>query len=739
MDESKEPTVLDYVKALLMPWKGRPPALSTHQPVSGQSEVVEAEKVNLPVEEIEQEAEVKEKVEPLVFPALTTERTSLPVGWRTLLAFILAVVGQSYLEPPRQEVTIALIFYGLAAAAIIFAWRSNEWLLPEYGEQPGAAMAVSVNRNPLLLSIPLLLLAFIFFGGNRFTTLNLTLWLAGTAAIVAAFYLPPASRISLKAKIQSFLRKPQLILRITPWTVLVLLAAGLVVFFRFYRLSEVPGEMFSDHAEKLMDVADVLQGQTAIFFPRNTGREAIQMYLTALIAIVAGTKLSFMSLKIGTALAGVLTLPFIYLLGKEIGGKRVALFALLLAGVAYWPNVIARIGLRFPLYPLFAAPTLYFLIKGLKYRNRNDFIWAGIFLGLGLHGYSPARLVPLVVVAAVVIYLLHRQSLGNRKEAIIGLVLLAVISLVVFLPLLRYALSDPQMFAYRALTRLGETETTYPAPVWVIFLNNLWKSMIMFFYKNGNIWVHSIPNRPALDVLSAALFFLGSALVLIRYIRQRHWLDLFLLVSIPLLMMPSILSLAFPEENPSLNRSGGAIIPVFILAAVGLDAVVRSIERRYSSGIRRLTPIALSALLLFFIGAANFDLVFRQFDRQFMAGAWNTSQIGAVIRGFSESQGNPDTAYVVPYPHWVDTRLVGINAGYPMKDYALWPDQFETTLSETRAKLFIINPRDEDAVHKLQEMYPKGWLYFYDVELEGKDFLLYFVPPAGSEDGTEQP
>jgi hypothetical protein len=74
-----------------------------------------------------------------------------------------------------------------------------------------------------------------------------------------------------------------------------------------------------------------------------------------------------------------------------------------------------------------------------------------------------------------------------------------------------------------------------------------------------------------------------------------------------------------------------------------------------------------------------------------------------------------------------------------MKDYALWPDQFETTLSETRAKLFIINPRDEDAVHKLQEMYPKGWLYFYDVELEGKDFLLYFVPPAGSEDGTEQP
>jgi len=39
-------------------------------------------------------------------------------------------------------------------------------------------------------------------------------------------------------------------------------------------------------------------------------------------------------------------------------------------------------------------------------------------------------------------------------------------------------------------------------------------------------------------------------LVIVRYIRKRDWVDLFLLVSIPLLMMPSILSLAFPEENP---------------------------------------------------------------------------------------------------------------------------------------------------------------------------------------------
>jgi hypothetical protein len=65
------------------------------------------------------------------------------------------------------------------------------------------------------------------------------------------------------------------------WAVLILFAAGMAIFFRIYRLAEVPSEPYSDHAEKLLDVYDVLQGKTSIFFARNTGREAMQFYLTA--------------------------------------------------------------------------------------------------------------------------------------------------------------------------------------------------------------------------------------------------------------------------------------------------------------------------------------------------------------------------------------------------------------------------------------------------------------------------
>jgi 4-amino-4-deoxy-L-arabinose transferase-like glycosyltransferase len=151
----------------------------------------------------------------------------------------------------------------------------------------------------------------------------------------------------------------------------------------------------------------VLHGQTSIFFVRNTGREALQMYMTAGIIQLFNTGYSHLSLKIGTVLAGLLTLPFIYLLGKEVGSKRIGLLAFVFAGIAYWPNVISRVGLRFPLYPLFVAPVLYFLLRGIRTSNRNDFILSGLFLGIGLHGYTPIRILPVVILVAVGLYLIH--------------------------------------------------------------------------------------------------------------------------------------------------------------------------------------------------------------------------------------------------------------------------------------------------------------------------------------------
>ena len=725
----EEPSILDYLKAKLSlrhrkdldyPWDD---ILKTS--------LLEDQIIESPTEMLSPEP--GDKPSPVI---VSLPKSTYHFPWRAMLALAFALVAQRALEPPDPNPTTGIILYLFSLAFLIWAIVTKEWEIAALKEESNQPIPITIHTYTFLISLPFMLLAFLAFSGNEFNGLNLFLGLMVFVLVFRALWVgTPGKKLTwVFQKIWSWIKKPEINLHLSSFSLLLIAAALLVIFFRVYNISGVPGEMFSDHAEKLADISDVLNGQTSIFFPRNTGREAVQMYLTAAIILIFKTGLTFTSLKIGTILAGLLTLPYIYLLGKEVGNRWVGLLALVLAGIAYWPNVISRVSLRFPLYPLFIAPLLFYFVRGLRTSNRNDFIFAGIALGLGLYGYSPMRIVPFVLIIAVGLYLVHAQSRGKRLSAIWSLAVLAIIALIIFLPLLRYWVENPDMFDYRALTRLTTTERAYPGPLLQVFLDNLWRAMIMFFWNNGDIWVHSIPNRPALDVVSAALFFIGTVLVFVRYIRKQNWLDLFLILSIPLLMMPSILSLAFPEENPSLNRTGGAIIPVFLIAAIALEGLLSGMVRRAVSRWGKTLAVAVGLLLLLWSSIQNYDLVFRQYRDQFMAGAWNTSDIGGMIREFADTIGTRDTAYVVPFPYWVDTRLVGINAGFPEKDYALWPEKFAETLAQPVPKLFILKSDDTQDVTALKKLYPDAITYIFRAQWEGKDFVLLYVlsQPSGS-------
>jgi hypothetical protein len=585
----------------------------------------------------------------------------------------------------------------------------------------------------LIVSALLAFGAYASFGGNLFHWLNVTLWLLAIIFFVYALWLP-YRRVRME-------RTPQERRRLILGGLLLVYVAAVVIFFRVYQVDTVPPEPFSDHAEKILDVYDVSQGETRIFFPRNTGREAVQMYWTLLVSWIFGTGLSFLSLKIGTVLLGLLTLPYVYLLGKEIGGARVGLFALFFAGIGYWPNVISRVGLRFPLYPLFVAPTLYYLIRGLRRRNRNDFILSGLFLGLGLHGYSPIRIMPIVVVIAIGLFVLHNFRFRElRRDAVLWLVILGLAALVVFIPLLRYMFDNPGDFSYRALSRLGIVETPLPEPALQIFFSNLWNGLRMFNWDDGDIWVHSVTQRPALGIVSGALFLIGIVLLLVRYIRRCHWLDLFLLLSIPLLALPSILSLAFPGENPALNRAGGAYVTAFVIVALALDAIVSSLlvvteAGRESGKLRAGFAWGLVIVLMLWSGVQNYDLIFRQYYESYRNGSWNTSQMGAVIKGFEETYGTTETVWIVPFPHWVDTRLPGVWAGIPNRDFAQWRENLPETVQLPGPKLFLVKAHqqlpeanDSETLDTLWELYPQGNLELYDADVSGQDFWMFSVP-----------
>ncbi|MCP4140921.1 MAG: hypothetical protein GY755_11655 [Chloroflexi bacterium] len=735
MSNLNEPSVLDYLKYKLGMIKNLDIPSEDESPSTPENELsAEAESpinrtsdlsrdfseasfqgspaiADVSLENLDEENEVEKT------PKAKLKLDSLP--WRSLLALFLALLAQWNFEPPLQgppEATGGLLVYLAAFAMLALAYLKGEWKLPSprKSEEQFDSLRISlVKFFAIFMGIFLAFAAMTLFilEDNRFTFLNTFPWLFALFLFIWGLW-----RSGEKKEKREFNPK---------WALLLLAISGIILFFRLYQTGTVPPEPFSDHAEKILDVYDISQGELRVFFPRNTGREALQMYWTLLVAKIFGTGLSFYSLKLGTALLGLLTLPHVYLLGKEIANKRVGLIAFFLMGIAYWPNVISRVGLRFPLYPLFVAPTLFYLLRGIRRQSRNDFILAGLFLGLGAHGYSPFRIMPFVIVAAVALYLLHKQSQGARQQVFVHLIFLALISVIVFLPLGAYALENPERFSFRAFSRLDNAAGNGLK----IFLSNFWDGIKMFNWNNGGIWVHSVGLRPALGVVSGAFFIIGILLLFVRYFSAGHWLDLYLPLSILLLQLPSTLSIAFPEENPALNRAGGAAVVVFLVVALAVDALLSSLRSRFprhfwGRAFAWGIPVLLMLLSLF----QNYDLVFNTYADYFRDSAWNSSEMGEIIQEFEQAHGQTDTIWIVPYEHWVDTRLPGVWAGIPNRNFGLWSEDLYLSTDLEGPKLFLYKPGDGEAIDELRYLYPDGVLTRYISKAQNRDFMIFRVP-----------
>jgi peptidoglycan/xylan/chitin deacetylase (PgdA/CDA1 family) len=661
-------------------------------------------------------------VVPRVFPVSR-------IPWRSVLALFLAIVAQSALNPQKNDANLGIFLYIAAAAMLVYAFLVGEWQIQSPVNNPDRSFPLSVNKVALYFFVPSLLLAFLSFGGNQFTVMNLFLWFAAMLSGFWVFWIPEHESIwvDIKVWVKNTFQHTFFSIRIDPWKILLFAVFLTAAFFHFYQLKSLPMEMTSDHTEKLLDVNRVISGDYSIFFATNGGREPIHFYLSALLIQVFNTGFTFFTLKLGMALAFLWSLIYVYKLGTEVGSRWTGLLFVLLIGFAAWPNIIARAGMRMVLTPVFVAPTLFFFLRGLRRTSRNDLILSGIFLGLGLMGYSASRIMPLVLLAGIIIYLFKYKFSKPSRSLIWAFGLTALFSLVLFLPLLRYILENPYAFGARMLTRLTSVEKELPPNLLLVFFQNFWRSAVMPFWKDGSAWVISVPERPALDVITAAFYFLGLISMIYRWIRTRSWQDLFLLISIPLLMLPSILSLAFPDENPSLSRAGGSMIPIFLISAIALETLFTSLWKKSASIGTRVVIVIFGMLLIVLSASNNFDIALRQYTASYRLATWNSSEMGAVVKDFTNSMGPPENVWVVGVPYWVDTRLVAINAGFIGRDFAIWSTDLETTLANDGSKLFIVKADDAAGMEHLKILYPKGFSNYHANPVLGRDFIAFYV------------
>jgi hypothetical protein len=515
---------------------------------------------------------------------------------------------------------------------------------------------------------------------------------------------------------------------LSPWALLVAASFAVLVFTRSVDLSAVPPEMTSDHVEKLINVSGIFQGMPYIFFANNGGREALAFYLIAFVSKAFGTGISFLSLKIVSVSAGILTLPFLYLLGREIADRRVGLLAMILGGIAYWPDMISRIGLRLPLAMLFCAATLYFFYKALRRRSWNDFLWSGVALGIGMYGYTPIRVVPLAMLVIAGLFLLHPASKGSRKWAVAGLLVSIGTAFLLFLPFLRYAVDFPEDFLLRTQTRILWEGATV-SEVAQRFLGNISNAMQMFSWNDGVGWFNCVPLRPALDIVTGGLFHLGFLGIIVHAWKKRSWEALSIVLVIPILLLPSILALSFPNENPSLARAIAAVPAVFLLPALALVLLLDYLRGLLPGTGGIWAGAVFSAALIAVAAAQDFDLTLRQYPETYRLNSENASELGTFMRRFVDTIGAPEDAYLVPYPYWVDDRIMNIEAGFPIQSkHYLFSEEIPDFIFGGRPTLFLLFAEDTESLEALLQKFPDGYYARVVSSYPGNDFIYFIVP-----------
>ena len=190
------------------------------------------------------------------------------------------------------------------------------------------------------------------------------------------------------------------------------------VALRWHGLAEMQTILHGDEAYYGLDAISLIENpRLQVYFPANTGREGLWMNLLApMIGLFGATPLT---LRLTSALVGILTLAGVYWLGRETLDEG-AIWVTGALAVVYWHVQLSHIGFRVITLPLFGSLAFASLLR--SHRLNKDWWLTGLLLGLTLYSYIVAR----VYVGYAVLWMLWWlwREKDQRRGIIIALAVL---------------------------------------------------------------------------------------------------------------------------------------------------------------------------------------------------------------------------------------------------------------------------------------------------------------------------
>ena len=401
--------------------------------------------------------------------------------------------------------------------------------------------------------------------------------------------------------------------------ILLILVMATAIFFRLYKLGQIPPGLYPDVAINGNDALQALKsGDFKAFYPENNGREGLFMNLIAASFWLFGA--SVWAIKIVPAILGILTILGIYLLTfhlfsfgrlmqKKFSGdapKYIGLLAAFFTAVSFWHVNFSRLGFRAIMAPFCLVWSFYFLFKGIKnlknYPEKSNvsawMVWVywilgGAFFGLGFHTYIAFRIAPVILVPAfIAAIILFWQDLKSHKKGKIsrwkagwnaykkngwwGWDVFIIAAVLVFLPLGIYYLQNPADFMGRS-SQVSVFASPNPAKT---LIETTIKTLGQFVAFGDYNWRHNLPGSPQIFYLLIPFFLIGLGWCACQIFRKENYKEkgffsatVFwtLLIWFGAMLMPSIMT---NEGLPHALRTIGAIPPSYIFTGLGFYLIL---------------------------------------------------------------------------------------------------------------------------------------------------------------------
>jgi hypothetical protein len=374
--------------------------------------------------------------------------------------------------------------------------------------------------------------------------------------------------------------------------VVVITITAIAVFLRYYKIEQVPPGLNSDEAVGAVGALETLRSGPQLYYSGQGGGGSLGFYIAAIGFALFGPSVA--TIRGTAAFAGVVGVLATYFATREMfrppkgtygrttdlnRARLLAALAALGLATSLWHTQSSRIAFAAIGVPFLQVPGNYFLWRGLNTGRRIHFAISGVFLASLMYIYLSGSFAPFVYLFFFLLQWLVAAIQPTPqppapspqppllKQHFWNLVICAGVAFLLFLPMLYFYLSAPELATGRAQQALFTNPLINRGDPWGTLWRSIWGNLAAFGFSTA--WLRGQP--PAnliLPVPVSLLFLLGFAISLWRVRRPPY---LFTLVYWGVMLIPSILS---PDSIPHPLRAVGAAPAAYTLVAVGVTGVL---------------------------------------------------------------------------------------------------------------------------------------------------------------------